>query len=240
MPLPIYIMSSNMIGQRQRLDTVADNVANVNTVGYKRQTLDFMEVLSQQQQTEVGSFSHHNGTTFEFVQGALQPTNNPLDVALMGDGFFVVDNNGTPTYTRNGHFTVSGNGQLVNDYGQTVLDANNAPINIPADSTFITITPEGSITNQNGAIADLGVYRFEDTTRLTRVGNGGYISEDQQAQLAVDARISQGFLESSNVNSVEETVKMTELARAYQSAARLISSMEDLEQRAIRSLPSLQ
>ena len=74
MPLPVYVMSSSMIGQRQRLDTVADNVANVNTVGYKRQTLDFQELVSQKQGVEVGSFAHHNGTRFEFVQGGLTPT----------------------------------------------------------------------------------------------------------------------------------------------------------------------
>lgn len=240
MPLPVYIMSSNMIGQRERLSTVADNVANVNTAGYKRQTLDFMEIVSRQQMTDVGSFSHHNGTTFEFAQGALQPTDNPLDVALLGEGFFAIQADGQVKYTRNGHFTVDPTGQLVNDLGQPVLDANNAPINIPADSTKISITPEGTIANQNGQIADLGIFNFADTTRLTRTGNSSYIAEGQPALVVEEPQISQGFLEGSNVNSVEETVKMTELARAYQSANKLVKSIEDLEQRAIRSLPSLQ
>lgn len=240
MPLSSYIMSSHMIGQRHRLDTVADNVANVNTVGYKRQTLDFQELVSRQQGQEVGSFANHNGTRLEFVQGGLSPTGNPLDVAIMGEGFLAVQVGNNVHYTRNGHMNIDAEGQLVNDLGEPVLDANNAPINIPQDSTELTITSDGTVNNQNGAIAALGVYSFDNPKMMQRTGNNGYIPINQPAIPVETPRVSQGFLENSNVNAVQETVKMTDLARKYESAAQLINSMDELEQRAIRTLPTLQ
>jgi flagellar basal-body rod protein FlgF len=236
MTLPVYIASSNMIGQRQRLDAVADNIANVNTAGYKRQIVDFGELVSTKQTQQVGSFSHHIGTQFVFDQGGFQLTDNQLDTAIRGDGFYATNVDGQITYTRNGQFNMDAAGNLVNGQGHPVLDANNGPISIPTDSTTISFTQEGDIVNQNGIVATLGVFSFDNKQALTRTGNGGWIANGQTPILAEGFSIEQGHLETSNVNAVRETVTMTELARRYESTAKMIRQMEQLEESAIQNL----
>lgn len=239
MTVPVYIVSSHMIGERQKLDMVADNVANATTTGYKKLGMSFQEVISRQQAETVGSFTHHNGTFYDFAQGGFTRTEGKLDLAIQGAGFFATEINGQIHYTRNGNFSLNAEGDLVTDTGAPVLDNNGAGINIPADSRDIAITNDGIISNQNGAIATLGIYNIQDPQNLIRTGTHGYIYEGPAPALAEQISVRQGFLENANVNPIEETVTMTELNRRYQSSARLVQSLEELEQRAIRDLSRL-
>lgn len=239
MTVPVYIVSSNMIGQRQKLDMTADNISNANTVGFKKLGMTFQEIVSRQKTEDVGSFTHHNGTFYNFAQGGLERTDNDFDVAINGKGFFQTERNGQIHLTRNGHFTVDAAGTLVTDTGSPVLDANGGAINIPADSTAININRDGSIANQNGLIAILGVVNVEDPQKLIRTGEHGYILEEGAPVALEQINVQQGFVETSNINPIEETVTLTELNRKYQSAAKLVKSIEELEQRAIRDLSRL-
>ncbi|MAF32014.1 MAG: flagellar basal-body rod protein FlgF [Magnetococcales bacterium] len=239
MTVPVYIVSSNMIAQRQKLDMTADNIANSNTVGFKKLGMTFQEVVSRQKAETVGSFTHHNGTFYNFTQGGFERTDNDFDVAIQGAGFFQTERNGQIHLTRNGHFSMNNVGELVTDAGSPVLDANGGPIIIPADSAEILISRDGTISNQNGIVAQLGVVQVADPQKLTRTGEHGYILEDGASIPVENINVVQGFVESSNINPIEETVTLTELNRRYQSTARLVKSLEELEQKAIQNLSRL-
>jgi len=235
---PVYVIASNLLGQRTRMDMIADNIANVNTSGYKHQKMDFQEIVSRKQATDVASFTHHSGTTTNFANGSLTKTNNQLDMAIQGEGFFAVNVGGNVRYTKNGAFTQDIEGNLVTTNGDLVLDVNNAPINIPPGSTEVIVTENGTISDQNGIITTLGLFRFNNPQSLTRAGNNAWIATEEP-QLALDVKVSQGFVEGSNVNAIEETVNMTEVLRQYQGAMNLVQKIEELEQRAIRDLSRL-
>lgn len=240
MTVPVYIVSSNMIGQRQRLDMTADNISNSNTTGYKKLSMSFQEIISRQKSEEVASFTHHAGTFYNFTQGGFEKTGNSLDAAIQGAGFFQTERNGQIHLTRNGNFTMDATGMLVTQDGFPVLDANGGQINIPADSSEININSDGSIVNQNGLIATLGVVNVANPQALIRTGSHGYIAQNGEQPIPVEnINIAGGFLETSNINPIEETVTLTELNRRYQSASRLVRSIEELEQRAIRDLSRL-
>lgn len=242
MPLPVYVVASNMIGQQTRIDMIADNVANANTGGYKKQGMDFAEILSKQQSMEVASFNQNLGTYTDHAQGGLKRTNNDLDVALQDEkSFFAVQGeNGKPLYTRNGHFTKNANGDIVDSKGRAVLDSNGAAITIPADSAFIHITGNGAVANQNGIISNIGVFTFDNEQLLQRAGNNSWYAPDALVAISEEMpNVKQGFVEDSNVNPIEETVHMTDLMRKYQMAAKLMGNMEELETKAIQTLSSM-
>lgn len=242
MTVPVYVVASNMLGQSQRLDMIADNVANVNTSGYKKLDMDFAELVSKKETQDVASFNLNLGTSTNFTPGALSHTGNDFDLALQGNGFFGIDDGtGNILYTRNGHFSINAEGNLVNDRGQAVLDNNNAPITIPADSDFVHITENGAISDQNGVIASVGVFDFDNPQLLRRAGFGTWLAEGTGANAFAleNALVKQGFLESSNVDPIAETVEMTTMLRHYQSAARLINQIEDMESQAIDRLSSM-
>lgn len=239
MTVPVYIVSSHMLGQRSKLDMTADNIANSNTAGYKKLGMSFSEIVSRQKTEEVASFTHHTGTHYDFTQGGLTRTDNDLDLSITGAGFFATERNGQTHYTRNGNFGLSPEGGLITSTGAPVLDSNGGPINIPADSTKITVTPDGVIANQNGAIATLGVFHINQPQNLVRTGSHGYIYDGEEPAISTTAAITQGFVENSNINPIEETVNLTEINRSYTSSARLVKSIEELQQNVIRNLSRL-
>ncbi|MBA44096.1 MAG: flagellar basal-body rod protein FlgF [Magnetococcales bacterium] len=234
----IYIMTSRMQGQRKKMDSVAVNVANANTPGFKRQGVDFETIVGGRDSRPAGNFVKDRGFKTTFSQGPINATGNPFDAAIMGDGFFAVGGlNGVPNYTRDGHFTMSPDGTLTNWEGQPVLDDTGNEIAVPPNTRF-EITPDGTITSDGQAIARLGVFQFDELATLTRVGGNQFQYDGPAPQMAQNVQVISGAIESSNVDPVLETVRMTEVSQAYQGAANLVSRMEDLQSRAIRELPS--
>lgn len=239
-PVGIYVATSNMLAQRDRLQVVADNVANVNTTGFKKQNQDFATVLGRHQGAQVAEFVRRDPPRTIFANGALAPTGNPFDIGLIGEGFFAVQNGDQVVYTRAGQLTRTVEGTLVTPEGFPILDSNNAAIALPLDAQKITISPDGTVSADNENIGQIGVFRFEpeQQKQLMRAGLAGYIpTGDATAVAAEDGyQISQGFLESSTVQATEEVTNMIEANRRYQSALRLMNTLEDLEQRGIREI----
>lgn len=233
----IYIMTSRMQGQRKKMDSVAVNVANANTPGFKRQGVDFETIVGGRDNRPAGNFVKDRGYKTTYSQGPINATGNPFDAAIMGKGFFAVGGlNGQPNYTRDGHFTLSPDGTLTNSQGQPVLDDTGNEIAVPPNTRF-EIENDGTITSDGQPIAQLGVFEFGDLAELTRVGDNQFAYDGAVPELAQNVQVISGAIESSNVDPVLETVRMTEVSQAYQSAAKLVSRMEDLQSRAIRELP---
>lgn len=236
---PIYISLSRMMGLRRQMDVVSNNVANANTTGYKQQRVLFNEFLSKPALGERMSMVQDRGTVRDTTSGALLPTTNPLDVAINGKGYFVVDTVNGPHYTRAGRFQLDAQRQIVDESGLPVLGQNNKPITLPQGATTIRIDSDGSVVtnvNPTQAIGKLNVVRFEREQAMTPVGGGLYTTTETPAAAQPETKVQQGMLEESNVKPVVEMTNMIEILRQYQSMQRVLDAEHERQRTMIQRL----
>jgi flagellar basal-body rod protein FlgF len=239
----LAILAARALGTQRQFTAVADNVANVNTHGYRRMDVQFKEVISRPRGNATASYVGDRALFISQTEGAFEKTNNPLDVALNGRGFFAVDVGGTTHYTRKGNFLLSNDGTLITTEGNPVLDNAGTPIQLPLNTRNIMIAGDGAVSTEAGLAGQLGMYDFsaDDMKKLQRTGSSAYIPALGASAFNLEnATVRQGFLEASNVNPTEELVTMETVSRAYQNSLRLLKGVEDTEERAIRSLGNIQ
>jgi len=241
----IYGASSAMLVQEKTIDVVSNNLANVDTVGFRRRISvekTFPEVLIQRRESlapfEGASYQPIglsglnvvlSQTAMDTSEGAIEVTGNPLDVAISGDGFFVVgDRAGNVFYTRAGNFTLDSRGNLVTQEGLNVLGRNGAPISV-ANVSFVEIDEGGSVIADGNVVGRIGVVTFQNPTYLRNVGKSllQASAESGGAQPVGAARLVPRALERSNVNVVYEMVRLIEGQRAYEAAARSLSIQDE-------------
>jgi flagellar basal-body rod protein FlgF/flagellar basal-body rod protein FlgG len=242
-------LSRQMMLQRE-LDVVANNVANINTTGFKADKSLFEEYLMPVARDEhfVGrdrrvSFVNDRATYRDFVPGPLQPTGNPLDVAIDGDAFLAVQTPAGERYTRDGGLQLNERGQLVTAAGHPVL-GTNGPIVFQQTDRDITISPDGTITVLEGTntLADairgkLRLASFADRQALVKEGANLFAAgPGVTAQADTRAQVRQGFIEKSNVNAVAEMSRMIGVTRAYGQVATMLQQQSDLRRSAIERL----
>jgi flagellar basal-body rod protein FlgG len=246
----VMIAATGLTNQQRRIDSIADNVANVNTAGYRAERLDFKDALytagivPATPRTPEGNQQHGHGVmiasiTREFFQGGLTETGNQLDFALEGKGFFeFTDQNGALVYTRGGNFYLSDSGDgrlyLVNSSGYFVNDENGNKITAPQDTTSVSVSEDGVISFLTGDSATevrLGIYGFRNEAGLNAVGSGNFaqsaISGEKYARS--DVRLVQGSLEMSNVNLAQEMTRLIRAQRAFSLAGRALTTADDME-----------
>ena len=176
------------------------------------------------------------GIVHYMEQGPIEMTGNPLDVALEGDGFFMVQGPGGSTmYTRDGAFTLTGDGRLVTSDGRAVLSSGGAPIVLDPQGDTPTIGRNGAITVAGVEAGRIGVASFAAPGALSKVGDNLWDASGQ-APGEFNGVVLQGALEGSNVRPVVELTRLIEISRAYQSAAKIVSGADELRQRAIQQL----
>lgn len=235
---PIYAAVSRQQALRDRMDMVADNMANMSTTGFKQSRVLFTEFLKKPNGGGAPlSMVQDYGQKQDFRGGAVQQTGNQLDVALEGDGFFVVGTQGGQRYTRNGHLHLDRTGQLVTADGNTVLGAGGAPISIPVTAKDISIAANGSITTDQGNAGKLDVVTFDDPQQLTQEGRDLFVAPQGAApKPAASAGVRQAALEGSNVEPVVAMTEMIEVLRQYQTVQNLIKTEYDRQGQAIDKL----
>ena len=221
------------------LDVAANNIANQTTAGFKAERSDFREYVSQVATQGRGdnsvSLVTDPDTFTDFSDGGLQATSAPLDFAINGDGFFAIDTDRGREYTRDGNFQLNSFGELANRNGDLVVDQNGAAILIDPDLGPVVVANDGEIQQDGTPIARIGVFEFEDNRSLQRVGDNNFTSnEDPTAR--DNARISQGFIETSNVQPIRAMTDMIEILRAYESAGQVIATSSDLAREAVQRL----
>lgn len=233
-----YIVLSRQSALRRQMDLVAHNLANVNTPAYRGQSMMFAEHLQDTQRGETGtlSFVEDLAVVEDLREGPMKRTGNPLDVAIDGKGYFVVETDDGPAYTRNGGFQLDSAGEVVTDAGHRVLDRNGNPIVIPPDAGRIEIAGDGSIATEQGRIASFDLVAFEDEQRLEKRADSLFDAGDMQVLPAEDAEVKQGMIEGSNVQGVVEMTRMIQLLRSYQSAQQMTKGEHERQLRSIRSL----
>lgn len=253
MDASMWIAKTGLDAQQMRMSVISNNLANVNTTGFKRDRASFEDMLYQNLRQPGGQIGANEqaptglmlGTGVRIVstdkthtQGSMVTTNNALDVAIQGEGFFqIAQADGTIGYSRDGTFKLSATGQLVTSNGALLQPA----ITIPANVSSITIGQDGnvSVTMPNGGgtqiIGQIQVARFVNPAGLQSIGQN-LLKETQASgapQVGVPGQngaghLQQGALEASNVNVVEEMVNMIETQRAYEINSKAISAVDGM------------
>lgn len=240
-------LSRQMTLERQ-MDVIANNVANANTNGFKADHSLFEEYLNSNAHEDNFfpsdrrvSYVQDRGTFRDMSPGSMQPTKNPLDLAIDGGGFFVVQTASGERYTREGNLQLNSQGQIVTANGDPVL-GNNGPITIQQTDHDITVSPDGTVTVLEGTNradtirAKLRIVSFDDPRKLVKQGANLYDAGSAVARPDTKSSVLQGYVEKSNVNSVVEMTRMVEVMRAYTQIANMLQQQSDLHKTAIQQL----
>jgi flagellar basal-body rod protein FlgF len=241
-------LSRQMVLERQ-MDVVANNLANINTNGFKADKPVFQEYLMPvaHEDNFVGgdrrlSYVQDRAAFHDFSQGSAEQTKNPLDVAIDGGGFLVVQTPAGERYTRDGGLQINNQGQLVTVSGNPVLGANGPIVFQPTDHD-ISIAADGNISVLEGVNridsirGKLRLVSFAQAQQLLKEGGNLYSAgEGGAAQPDTKSKVRQGFVEKSNVNSVTEMSHMIEVTRTYTQIATMLQTQSDLHKSAIEKL----
>ncbi|MEZ5892643.1 MAG: flagellar hook-basal body complex protein [Parvularculaceae bacterium] len=216
-----YIALSKQVGLMRELNSVANNIANSDTAGYRRESFLFSEYIQQlEPQDRSISQSNVGGRFFDPLQGALTQTNGTFDVAVDGEGYFLVETPRGDRITRAGSFMLDAESQLVTPQGYRVLGEGGSPVAIPANASLITIATDGSIAADGNPIGKLGLVTAPATT-MAREGDNLFRVDGAITELEAP-KMRQGFIEQSNVNPVLEISRLIEVQRAYEMGQQLL------------------
>ena len=244
---------AGMVAQQTNLDTIANNLANVNTTGYKALRAEFQDMVYQTFRAsgaladtstsapaalQVGLGSRFSANSVSAANGPMQATGNSLDLALQGEGFFQVQRqDGTAAYTRDGSFKRDANGLLVTGDGYHMLPE----ITIPAGATALAISPTGQISailpgqNEPQQLGQITIATFTNPAGLTRIGQNLFVAGGASGDPRIgnpgengSGTVQSGFLEGSNVQVVEEMVHMITAQRAYEMNSRVITASDEM------------
>ncbi len=224
-----YILLSRLTAQLRGTDVLANNMANTDTPGYHAIRPIFAQRM-QQQRGVVGpvggasvAYALDRATWRDTAPGSIGNTGNPLDIAIQGPGYFVVDTPRGERFTRAGHFTLSADGQLQDMEGNAVLGSNNQPLTFSPNDTRIEIAGDGSIRSENGPLGKLRIVRFGAEQGLKAEGDRLYASDETPEDIARPSLV-QGALEGSNVSPVLETTRLTKEMRSFQQLAQFLET----------------
>lgn len=223
-----YAACAGLSAQTRALDLIASNVANLNTTGYRAQQQTFRSSLasasgefSNPLNRALNNFNVLGETRTDLSPGTLQETGNPPDLGIEGSGFFVVQTQAGPVYTRNGNFQISSTGQLLTQTGDAVL-GDEGPITVPSGP--LSISADGTVS-VNGAVAGkVRVVELAPGTSPVAVGSSNYSVPKDAVQPAAHSSVRQGMLEASNVNSVTAVVDLLAIQRRAEMLERAMSA----------------
>jgi flagellar basal-body rod protein FlgF len=233
---------SRQIALQRQMDVVANNMANINTTGFKAEDMLFQEYKmpvaadNDFAGNQSVSYTEDWATVHDMTNGPLSQTGNPLDVALSGKGFLTVSTPNGDRYTRAGSLAIDASGTLVDLAGNPVL-SDAGPVHFDAADVNIQIDKSGNITTSQGGKGKLAVVEFADTQQLVREGNNLYSGGTPVAATATD--LIQGSIERSNVSGVTEMAQMIRVERAYQQLADIMQRQDELRTSAVQKLGSL-
>ena len=240
----MYLAAAGALVQQMRLEVLSNNVANINTIGYKGERSIFTipaETDSQVFETPIegiqslSPYAPPFSTEIDFSQGAIQQTGNPLDVAINGDGFFSIRTPSGIQYTRQGSFTLDADGVLVTPDGYPVL-GEGGELTLEEGTVEIDIT--GEVYVDGDEVGRLQITDFPDRHILQKVGDGRFVASDTAApgSRSENMRLSQGYLEVANVNPVQAMTEMIETSRAFEAYQKVIQSADEATSKSINDV----
>lgn len=260
----IFTALSGAMAQSQRLDTIANNIANSNTTSFKKDQQTFYEYLSAAEKmpdviqvprvpASIESFYDmqggdrgyvdSSGTFTNFEQGQLKPTGSTLDVALEGKGMLEVLTPQGPRLTRNGQFKIDSNGTLVTKEGFPVLREGTGDPNtrrMQVEGRNLTISNSGDIYDNGNQVGRLSVVEVANVDSLQKVGSSMYAIKSNYAQTLApspETQVKQGFIELSNVNIVDEMTDMISASRTFETAQRAMKAFDQMDEKLVNQVP---
>lgn len=232
----IYVGLSGQVALEAKMALIANNVANINTPGYRGQNTIFKEFISDQRRMkEDVSLVYDIGQYDVTDPGPIKTTGSALDVAVVGPGFLGVQTPDGVQHTRAGNFALNANGELITSRGFRVAGAGGGTITIPPDAEYVNIAQNGEISTDQGVIGSLMVSEFTNYQKLLPQGNGLYTTDEAPVP-ATQTKVLQGKIEGSNVSGVSEMTRMIEVMREYQSVQNIMQTEHDRQRTAIQRL----
>lgn len=237
-----YAACTGLVSRTVALDTIANNLANVSTAGFRASHNNFSSVLATADNAglstlnqDINDYGVLGGTQLDSTQGALVPTNNDLDVAIEGPGYFVVQRSSGDVYTRGGSFRVSAQGQLTTPAGDPVI-GDNGPIRIAG--LPISISSDGTITAKGAITGRLKLVEFPPATNIQSAGGTYYTAPQGTEAAATKSKVRQGMLESSNVNPISSVVELITAQREVESMRHVLTMFSsEMDKTASQDLP---
>lgn len=235
-----YIALSRQTTLRRQMDVVANNIANMNTSGFKGERMMFVEHLMKSKGGEkiLGdkiSYVRDISTMRDLSEGPLEQTGNPLDLAITGDGYFTIQTETGNRYTRNGRFQLDEGGQLVNQSGQPVLSDGGQPFFFTPGEGKISIGGDGTVSTANGDLGRIGIVSFDNQHQL-RPGAGGLFATEAEAKPVEKPSLVQGMLEGSNIQPVVEMSRLIAVQRTYEGVRSFIDREDERMRKMIKDL----
>lgn len=232
---------SRQLTLRRAMDVAANNIANAQTNGFKAERVMLEDDMTSRARHVDGpdrvAFVDEWAMGRDFLQGALERTGRPLDLALQGEGFFTLETPAGERFTRDGRFTVNPDGELTAADGARVLDDFGQPVRVDPNAGPVTISDEGVIS-QNGLPGQrIGTVRFEQLGLLEKTGDNRFTApEDAERAVENMPQVLQGHVETSNVRPIAEITRMMEVSRSYASVTKMIRDTDELSRKAIDRL----
>ncbi len=229
----IYIALSGALQKQKHMDISAQNIANANTTGFKKERISFKDSLipvdnKRPDIPDGRTMTETSSIITDYSKGSLMKTGNPLDIAINGEGFFAIESD---LYTRNGNFTVDSEGNLTTQDGKKVL-GSGGPITIVGGKVYIS--DSGEVFVDGISVDTLKIVNFKDKYVLRNQGAGMFATDDQGEE--INSGVSQGYLETSNVNAIREMVEMIRNMREFESYQKMISAFDDAASKTINEL----
>jgi flagellar basal-body rod protein FlgF len=235
----LYVAVSAQVALERRMETIADNIANMNTVGYRATGVSFESEMARTGDTTLNYVS--SGANFISRRlGGLIKTDNPLDFAVQGDGWFGVKTATGTAYTRDGRARIDESGMLRSLNGDPLLDAGETPIMVDSAAGPVSVAADGMITQDGRQVGAIGLFAIDPAAHLRRTENSGVVPDIPARPILDFTRDSvvQGAVESSNVDPVREMTRLIDVSRAFDGVAAESSQTESSLQDAIKTLGS--
>lgn len=233
----LYVSLSSQVALERRLTTIADNVANAGTVGFRATGVKFEDLVTGMGKGSM-SFVSTGETYLSTQSGGMKETGNPLDMAIKGHGWFGIQTPQGMVMTRDGRFNIQPDGMLVSIEGYPVVDAGGAEILIDPQAGPPVVASDGTIRQNGNLVGGVGLFQFNPGVDFVRYGNSGVVPPTPPQAILddPDVGIMQGFVENSNVDPVLEMTRLIQVQRAFENMAALTRNSESSLDEAIKAL----
>lgn len=237
---PVYVGISGQISLDRRMETIARNMANVNTPGFRSEEMKFDTLVSAvaRDNDKNVNFASAGKSYISTVRGPITQTANPLDLAVNGDSYFSLQTPNGQVYTRDGRMIMTEDGGLVSVQGYPFLDNGGAPLQIEPANGAPRIASDGAIYQNNVQVGAIGLYEFQPNSKLSYGPTGSVVPDRAPVpvQGGPNNGVIQGFVENSNVNGVTEMTRLIEVTRAFERVESMMRQQEDRSAQAIQTL----
>jgi flagellar basal-body rod protein FlgF len=237
MELSGYVALSGQLALEKRMETLAHNIANANTAGFKAGVVDFKALLASTAR-ETTAFATMGPNSLNMSAGGLTKTGNPLDIAVAGEAALAYQSPQGVYYSRDGRLSLAPDGRLLNLAGDSILDPSSAPVILDPAAGEPVFGRDGRILQRGNTVGQIGLFAIDAKSEFERMGSSGIRPKAQPVAVTdfVGHGVVQGFVEGSNVNTVTEMVNLIEVSRAFEAASTFADRAMEAERNALETI----